>query len=333
VRTRVAARRGHFEAHVQAYCEDLQTRNYSPSTIGMRRQVLALLARFLLTQRVSDPRRVNEAQLVAFARLLPRYETKYRALLSVASQRQWIGAVRDFFRFLESRELILRDPATDLQMPKIRRLPPGILSEAQAKQLMTAPDNWTPLGLRDRAMLEIFYGTGLRLSECLDLEVRDVDLAEGVLSVRLGKGRKDRMVPLAGRAAAAVETYLREARSLLVRDGRVQTLFLSLRGRRMAQPTCAERLYRHGRQAGIPWPVSPHMLRHSFATHLLKHGADIRHVQQLLGHASIETTEIYTRVAVKDLHDVLERAHPRDRASLPDLQFREITKKRKRDAR
>ena len=333
MRTRAAAKPSRFEAHAQAYLADLQTRNYSASTIGMRRQVLALLARFLKTQRVTDPRRVDEAQLVAFARLLPRYETKYRALLSLSSQRGWIGGVRDFFHFLEAHELILRDPAAELQMPKLRRLPRGILSEAQAKELMKAPDNWTPLGLRDRAMLEVFYGTGLRLSECLDLEVRDVDLAEGVLAVRLGKGRKDRLVPLVGRAVAAVEEYLREARPLLVRDARVQVLFLSLRGRRMTQHTCAERLYRHGRRAGIPWPVSPHMLRHSFATHLLKRGADIRHVQQLLGHASIETTEIYTRVAVKDLQDVLERAHPRDRAKLPDLQLLKITKKRKRDAR
>jgi integrase/recombinase XerD len=329
----VDARRSRFEAQAELYLEDLRVKNYSPSTISMRRSVLALLARFLRTRRACDPRRVGEAQLFAFASWLPRYETKYRGPLSVACQRQWISTVRDFFRFLEARELILRNPALELQMPKLRRLPRGILSEAQAKRLMEAPDPWTALGLRDRAMLEVFYGTGLRLSECLNLELGDVDLAENVLTVRLGKGKKDRVVPLLGRAWQAVDKYLREARAMLVREVRVATLFLSMRGVRMTPTTVHDRFHTYARQAGIPGPLSPHGLRHTFATHLLKHGADVRHVQQLLGHASIETTEIYTRVAVRDLEAVLERAHPRDKLKLPDLRLRDVTKRRKRDAR
>ena len=217
-------------------------------------------------------------------------------------------------------------------MPKVDHLPRGVLSEAQACKLMAAPNPWTPFGLRDRAMLEVFYGAGLRLSECLNLDVSDIDLARRVIVVRLGKGRKDRVVPLGGRAADAVDKYLQGARPRLVRDPRVSKLFLSTRGRRLTQTTLSEAMAGYGRQAGISWRVSPHVLRHTFATHLLKHGADVRHVQRLLGHADIETTQIYTRVAVKDLHDVIERSHPRDKYTLPELKARpEITKKRKRD--
>jgi integrase/recombinase XerD len=314
---------------VSAYLEDLQVRNYSLSTIHGRRLVLTLVFRFLRSKDVADVRRVREEHLTSFAAYLRKHESfRFRVPLAVATQRFYLGTIRGFFGFLEGRGVILRSPAADLQQPKAQRLPRGVLNQPQARKLMAAPDPWTAHGVRDRAMLEVFYGCGLRLSECLNLALPDVDLAQGLLLVRNGKGKKDRMLPIGASAEAALRKYLDDARPLLVRDPRVNYVFLSERGRRMSQTTLSDAMAAHGREAGIPWRVSPHILRHTFATHLIQNGADVRHVQQLLGHAEIDTTAIYTRVAVKDLRGVVESKHPRDRFEMPDEPAEEAPRRR-----
>jgi len=179
------------------------------------------------------------------------------------------------------RELFLRNPAAGLALPKLKRLPRGVLSEAQARRLMSAPDQWTPWGIRDRAILETLYGTGIRLQECLRLQLPDLDLAQGLLLIRNGKGRKDRVVPVPARAAAALDLYLRDGRPRLLRDSRVRELFLSFRGRGLSPSALSVAMRAYARRAGIAGPVSPHTLRHTCATHLLQGGADIRHVQVL----------------------------------------------------
>jgi integrase/recombinase XerD len=195
-----------------------------------------------------------------------------------------------------------------------------VLSEAQARRLMSAPSSYErfrvspALGLRDRAILELLYGTGLRLGELLRLDLTDVDLARGTLLIRQGKGRKDRMVPVAGRAAVALDAYLAEARRELARNFREPSLFLSWRGQRMEEGRIECLLQRYAAAAKVPGRVHPHALRHACATHLLQGGASIRHVQALLGHASLATTVLYTKVAVKDLAQVLTKAHPSERA-------------------
>jgi integrase/recombinase XerD len=194
-------------------------------------------------------------------------------------------------------------------MPKLNRLPRQVLSRAQAQRLVEAPSAVTKLGQRDRAVLELFYGTGLRAGEVERLDVADVDLAQGRILVRDGKGRKDRVVPVAGRAAAALDLYLRQVRPLLLADPPNQALFLTLDGKRLDRHALAYLFRKYGAEL----VVSPHRLRHACATHLLEGGADIRHIQALLGHKDIETTERYTRVALGDLRAVLERAHPRGR--------------------
>ena len=306
-------RRGNLERHLEAFLDDLRVRNYSKSRISGAYLTLAFFFRYLNAQKVCDVRRVDESHLAGFARNLSLFVTKFGKPMSTASQRYYLGTVRGFFRFLEATNQILQNPARDLPLPRIQSLPRGVLTMEQARRLMNAPSPFTPWGLRDRAMLELFYGTGIRLRECLNLELSDVDLAEQLLLIRDGKGKKDRMVPIPGRAAVALDIYLREARSQLIRDPRVSTLFLSMRGNKVGQSTLSAAFHQYGRTAGIPGRVSPHLLRHTCATHLLKRGADIRHVQELLGHKHIETTAIYTRVAVKDLHEVLAKAHPRDR--------------------
>jgi site-specific recombinase XerD len=176
------------------------------------------------------------------------------------------------------------------------------------------PSPFTLRGKRNRAILELLYGTGIRVSECERLDVRDLDLAQGVLFIRNGKGKKDRVVPVVGRAADALDRYLREARPELLRDPREPALFLTRRGTRVTVKNIQYLVRMNARSADIPVPVTPHGLRHGCATHLLQRGADVRHVQKLLGHASLDTTAIYTHVAPQDLAQAIEKAHPREKA-------------------
>lgn len=178
-------------------------------------------------------------------------------------------------------------------------------------RLVEMPFRGTANGTRNRAILEMLYGTGVRLSECCRIDLTDVDLGQGLLLVRDGKGRKDRVVPLAGRAAFMLDNYLREARPELMQSPRENALFLNRYGTRIGKTMIDYVVHRSAKAAGIKGAVSPHILRHSFATHLLQRGAHLREVQELLGHKSLESTAVYTRVFINDLRAVLDRAHPR----------------------
>jgi integrase/recombinase XerD len=208
------------------------------------------------------------------------------------------------------QRLILLDPTAELVVPKASPLPRAVLSLTQARRLMNAPDPNTVLGRRDRAILELLYGTGIRLSECARLDLSDLDLSRGLLLVRDGKGRRDRYVPVTGRATVALDVYLRESRGELVKRAEA-ALFLSRQARRLSRVRLPRLVKEHGRRTRVE--ISTHSLRHACATHLLRGGADIRHVQALLGHRQLESTAIYTRVEVQDLREVLRRCHPRER--------------------
>ena len=202
----------------------------------------------------------------------------------------------------------------DVTMPQVSKLPRVVLSHSQARRLIEAPSPFTPVGKRDRALLELLYGTGLRVAECARLELRDIDLGKGTLFVRQGKGKKDRVVPFAGQAAAALDLYLREGRPALARGARQQALFLSSSSGRPLQATTIQFIVReHAREAGLKVKVTPHCLRHTYATHLIQGGASVCHVQKLLGHSCLQSTTVYTRVFPKDLAKTVERAHPRER--------------------
>lgn len=309
-----------LESLLRSYVEDLRVRRYSPSA---RKLALLVLPRFfshLRDEGISDLRVVAEAHVVSFARSLAETTTKRRrAPFALASLRSYLLAVRGFFAFLERKRWILDDPAANVPLPKSDALPRAVLNEAQARRLMSAPSYENPrwwaqaLELRDRAILELLYGTGIRLAECAQLDVHDLDLLHGSLWIRNGKGRKDRVVPLAGAAAAALDLYLREARPRLLRDPRESGLFLTSLGRRLSPVAIDQLIRRHVQAAKLPRVVSAHTLRHACATHLLQGGADVRHVQELLGHRSLTTTARYTRIAIRDLRRVIEKAHPRER--------------------
>lgn len=232
---------------------------------------------------------------------------------SVTTMSSYLGTVRAFFSFLAKQGVLLTNPAADFPMRRARKLPRVGLTEAEACRLMETPSPRTRVGQRNRALLETLYGSGIRLSECVRLDLTDVDLSEGTLLVRCGKGRKDRLLPLPAHAAQALDNYLKESRPGLARRASEQALFVTRDGRRLKPISVQFVVWWHAKRAGIRARISPHMLRHACATHLLQGGADVRHIQELLGHERLETTEVYTRVEIADLKDALARAHPRHR--------------------
>lgn len=224
-----------------------------------------------------------------------------------------IKALKGFFRFLYRRGYVLFDPAAAVEYPRSeRRLPRVILTKDEARKILEAPDTQTATGLRDRAILETFYATGIRCAELANLTPDDVDTEERVLRVVRGKGRRDRNVPLTRAAAQAIDAYLAEGRGQLVRREK-RCLFLQNRGGRMDSGTLNRLVRQWAQAAGVRKHVTCHTFRHSVATHLLKGRADIRHIQALLGHASLATTQRYTHVEIQDLQEVVRRAHPRGR--------------------
>jgi integrase/recombinase XerD len=237
----------------------------------------------------------------------------YRQNLESKSVARHLVTLRNFFRFAQTQELIPADPSINLESPKIRRSLPGYLRLEEVERLLAQPDAKTPLGLRDRAMLEVLYSTGLRVSELISLRVPDLDAKVGCVRC-IGKGDKERIVPVGRKALGMVEKYLREARPQLFGKGKASTspaLFVNRRGAPLSRVGVWKILSAYGRRAGLRVALTPHMLRHSFATHLLERGADLRSVQLMLGHADISTTQIYTHVVEERLKQIYKAHHPR----------------------
>jgi len=235
----------------------------------------------------------------------------YRDQLESKSVARHLVTLRNFFRFGQAQELISADPSLNLESPKIRRALPGYLRLEEVERLLQQPDARTHFGQRDRAMLEVLYSTGLRVSELIGLRVTDVDAKVGCIRC-VGKGDKERIVPAGRKALSMVERYLRDARPKLMAKGvSSQALFVNRRGRPLTRVGVWKILSTYGKKAGFRVALTPHMLRHSFATHLLERGADLRSVQLMLGHADISTTQIYTHVVEERLKQIYKAHHPR----------------------
>ncbi len=233
-----------------------------------------------------------------------------RAGLQSRSIARHIVTLRQFFRYLQREGIIAANPTEHLESPRTWKVLPKHLSLEEMQALLEAPDHSTARGLRDRAILEMLYGTGLRVSELIALRLSDVHREEGVVRA-LGKGNKQRIVPLGKIGIAALEQYLAGARGRLLGARQSPWMFVSRRGTRLTRQSIWRLLGRYGRQAGIPKPVTPHLLRHSFATHMLARGADLRSLQVMLGHADISTTQIYTHVVAARLQEIYQQHHPR----------------------
>jgi integrase/recombinase XerD len=226
------------------------------------------------------------------------------------SAARYTSTLKRFYRYLLRENLIAADPTLNLDSPKLPRSLPKTLTEADVERLLDRTEIATPLGLRDRAMLETLYATGLRVSELVGLKLTALNVNDGVLRVT-GKGNKDRLVPLGEEAVQWLRRYLEEARPLLLEKNLSDAVFVTARGDGMTRQAFWYLIKRRAQAAGITRPLSPHTLRHAFATHLLNHGADLRVVQMLLGHADISTTQIYTHVARERLKQLHASHHPR----------------------
>ena len=237
----------------------------------------------------------------------------YREKLESRTVARQLVTLRNFFRYAQVQDLITTDPSANLESPKLRRSLPGYLRLEEVERLLAQPDANTTLGLRDRAMLEVLYSTGLRVSELVSLRVGDLDSKSGCVRC-IGKGDKERIVPVGRKALATVEKYLQAGRPEMLRQAKAlnsRALFVNNRGVALSRVGVWKILSAYGRRAGLRVALTPHMLRHSFATHLLEHGADLRSVQLMLGHADISTTQIYTHVVEERLKQIYKAHHPR----------------------
>ena len=229
---------------------------------------------------------------------------------SVRTTARRLSSIRRLFQYLVLENLITEDPSANIESPHLGRPLPKSLTEAEVEQLLEAPDVEADIGIRDRTMLEVLYATGLRVSELVGLSLEQLNLRQGVIRVT-GKGGKERLVPLGEEAVSWLERYLRGSRAAFFKNSPDSTLFPSNRGKAMTRQTFWHAIRRYAIIAGIDKKLSPHVLRHAFATHLLNHGADLRVVQMLLGHSNISTTQIYTHVARERLKNIHAEHHPR----------------------
>jgi integrase/recombinase XerD len=279
-------------------------RGSAPNTAAAYRRDLVHLADFLVSRRVTSPAGATAALLRDFI-----FHLKDLGL-APTSIRRHVSAVRTYFRFLAGEGHVLRDPSDRLASPKKWRTLPAVLSVPEIERIVQAPAVDDPLALRDRALLEFAYATGARVSEITAVELKDVLFDEGLVRL-FGKGRKERIVPIGRRAIGAVAIYVREVRPRIERGGGKGRLFLNARGAPISRVGVWGLIRRYAKLAGVTKRVTPHTFRHTFATHLLEGGADLRAVQEMLGHADLSTTQLYTKVDRDYLRTVHRSFHPR----------------------
>ena len=289
---------------IDAFCDALWLEHgLSPLTLAAYRRDLTLYARWLQRRVGRGLDASGEADLLA-------YMAERHAATRATTANRRLSVFRRYFRWALREHRVAADPTLRLQAARQPLRVPRTLTEAQVEALLAAPDTGSPLGQRDRAMLELMYASGLRVSELVALKAVHLALDDGVLRV-LGKGSRERLVPFGEEARARLMDYLAQARAVILGGRRSEALFVTARGEGMTRQMFWRIVKRCAQQAGITVPLSPHTLRHAFATHLLNHGADLRAVQMLLGHADIGTTTIYTHVARERLRQLHEKHHPR----------------------
>jgi integrase/recombinase XerD len=314
---RVSKRQPHPEPHsplgrlMEEHLESLLINNYSEDTADHARWSIADFIRWAELRGIEHPMEVTRPILESYQRYLYYYRRANGQPLTFRTQHSRLTPVRRWFRWLVRNNHILHNPASDLDLPRMeRRIPKTILSADEVERVMVVPDIETPVGLRDRAMLETFYSTGVRRSELIRLKLYDLDRERATLTVRQGKGKKDRMIPIGERALAWVEKYLREARPQLALEPDDATLFLTQYGEPF-HPDAMSYLVRDlVVQANLGKSGSCHTFRHTMATLMLEGGANLRYIQQMLGHEEITTTEIYTHVAIRKLQLIHAVTHP-----------------------
>ena len=283
-------------------------RGLSRNTLEAYRSDLLQYGEFL-AGRGLDPIAVEHADLAAFISELAEGANGRRPVAAATLQRK-IACLRSFYRHLRRDQVIERDPTAELRGPRRSKRLPKVLSRDEVRHLIEQPTGTSPAAVRDRALLETMYACGLRASEAVELELSELDLEAGILRAR-GKGSKERIIPIGTKAIVALRAYVEHARPRLVGIRDERHLFVNLRGAGLSRQGLYKIIQRHARTAGLEARMSPHTLRHTFATHLLAGGCDLRSLQEMLGHADIGTTQIYTHLSTERLRDVYFEAHPR----------------------
>jgi integrase/recombinase XerD len=300
-----------FPALVEEFLVDLGARGYSSATIHARRQALAALSAWLADRGVTRPVEVTRPMLVRYQRYLFHYRKTDGEPLSFRSQNARLLPVRAFFKWAVRNDHVAANPASELELPKVeKRLPKAALTLEEAEAVLAQPDLSTPVGVRDRAMIEVFYGTGIRRAELARLNWRDLDIDRRTLMVRQGKGRKDRMVPIGPRAIAWIDRYLTEARPRWATEPDEGTLFLTVDGTPFSLDRLTQLVRDYVKASGTDKEGACHLFRHTLATLMLEGGADIRYIQAMLGHAELSTTQIYTQVSIRALQAVHATTFP-----------------------
>ncbi len=296
------------------YCEHLTVLGYAAGTVKAELFFLNRFFKYL--------GEINVTELAAVTRDIMR---DYQVYLyeeinfkgepnGVAYQNNNLRAVKAFFRFLKENDYLPGDPAKDITYAKTpKRLPRSILSGPEAKKVIHAPNTKTILGYRDRAILEVLYSTGIRRAEVINLLLTDVDYQDGLVRVNSGKGNKDRVVPIGKIACRYIENYIKAIRPSLIRDPYNNHLFLSMKGSRLSKSVVGEIVKRYGKKSKVKKNITPHTFRHTCATLMLRNKANIRHIQELLGHSSLESTQVYAHVSITDLKEVHSKCHPREK--------------------
>jgi integrase/recombinase XerD len=298
----------------EKYRQHLTLLNYSTGTIQGHLFYLNRFLRYLKEIGIEEITGVTKDTIRNYqAHLYEEINTKGEPN-SVSSQNNALKVVKSFFRFLCENDYLVGDPSREISYARTpRRLPRSILTQAEMKKLLHAPDTKTAMGYRDRAILELLYSTGLRKEEVNHLLLQDVDYDEGFLRVNSGKDDKDRVVPVGKIACRYLENYIKAVRPTFIRDPYNDHLFLSLKGNRLSKNVLWGMIKRYARRAKIKKTIFPHTFRHTCATLMLRNKANIRHIQEMLGHASLDSTQVYTSVSIVDLKEVHSRCHPREK--------------------
>jgi integrase/recombinase XerD len=301
-------------ALVDDHLEHLRVLNRTPDAIESRHFELKPFLAWTEERGLLHPVQITRTILESYQRSLWAHRKKDGRPLGITTQRARLGGVMNFFAWLCRRHLLEANPASELELPRPeKRLPVAALSLAEVEAVLSQPDIADPLGIRDRAILELFYSTGIRRAELVRLEISNLNRERRLLHIRQGKGRKDRVVPVGQRALRWVEKYLEDVRPLLTLDLAVQALFLTGYGAAFNTDVLGRNVVRYIEAANTGHKGGSHLFRHTCATHLLEGGADIRYIQQLLGHEKLETTAIYTQVSIIQLQAVHARCHPAER--------------------
>lgn len=305
---------GTLAHHAARYLQNLAVRNYTADTIEGRKDALKVFLLWAIERDLTEPNAITKLILESYQRHLWRWKKHNGKPLGISTQRSRLGTVKDFFAYLVKCNHIPANPASELELPRPeKRLPKEPLGLSQIESVIAVPDISDPLGIRDRAMLELFYSAGLRRSELAKLSIEDLNRERQTLQIRQAKHHKDRVVPVGNRALHWLERYLEESRPKLLLQPNEKALFLSSYGEAFNPDVLSRMVTRFIKKAEIERQGSCHLLRHTCATHMLEGGADIRFIQQLLGHEKLETTAIYTQVSIEQLKAVHSQTHPAEK--------------------